>query len=71
MTDAQREAVKWLREHNGDGLFDKNGVLVAAGERAPFMRSTWNALHDIGAVEFYGPDHKPRARCRLTGRAAA
>lgn len=66
MTGAQREAVKWLSEHNGDGIFDKNGVLVAAGERAPFMRSTWNALADLGLAEFYGPAKKPRARFRLT-----
>ena len=71
ITTAQAEAMKWLREHNRDGLFDKNGVLVAAGERAPFMRSTWNALRDAGLVEFYGPDRKPRARCRIIQKQMA
>ncbi|MFG1429292.1 hypothetical protein [Roseixanthobacter glucoisosaccharinicivorans] len=54
MTKSQAAALKWLREHNGDGVFDRNGVLLAAGERAPVMRSTWNALRDLGHVEFYG-----------------
>lgn len=53
MTDAQKKALKWLQEHNGDGVFDKNNVLVAAGEKAPVMRMTWNALKDLGHVEFY------------------
>jgi len=41
---------------------------VASGRRC--RRSTWNALRDLGLVEFYGPAHKPRARLRLTGAAA-
>lgn len=66
LTPARRQALKWLREHNGDGLFGKDGVLVAAGERAPFMRSTWNALRSAGLVEFY---QKKRVRLvRAEGR---
>lgn len=65
LTKAQRDALKWLAEHNGDGVFDRNGVLLAAGELAPFMRSTWNALRVLGLVEFYGPEGKPKARLRL------
>lgn len=53
MTPAQTQALKWLREHSGDGCLDKNGVVLAAGETAPFMRSTWNALRDAGLIEFY------------------
>jgi len=34
-------------------------VLLAAGERAPFMRATWNELSRLGYIEFYG---KRRAR---------
>lgn len=64
LTDAQRAALKWLKEHNGDGLFGKDGVLIAAGERAPFMRSTWNALRDLGLVEYYN-------RLRVRVRRAA
>jgi len=63
---AQKDALKWLSEHNGDGVFDRYGLLLAAGELAPFMRSTWNALALLGLVEFYGPAGKPRARLRLT-----
>lgn len=61
LTKSQQAALNWLREHNGDGLFDRYGVLVAAGERAPVMRSTWNALRDAGLVEFYRPAPAPRA----------
>lgn len=67
MTPAQREALLWLQEHNGDGVFDKCGVLLAAGERAPFCRSTWNALRDAGAVEMYGTGR----RCRVVEKENA
>ena len=66
MTPAQREALFWLQQHNGDGVFDKRGVLLAAGESAPFMRSTWNALRDLGAVEMYGG-----RRCRVVEKEIA
>lgn len=71
MTNAQAAALKWLREHTGDGVFDRYGVLLAAGESAPVMRSTWNALRDLGLVEFYNPAGKGYGRCRLTARAMA
>lgn len=69
MTDSQTNAINWLRQHGGDGLFDRNGVLVAAGERAPFMRLTWNALSELGFVEFYKPGGKGGGRCRLLPKA--
>lgn len=53
MTKSQKAALEWLREHNGTGVFDRRGVLLAAGELAPFMRSTWNALRDAGLVHMY------------------
>lgn len=53
MTKSQEAALKWLYEHNGDGCLDRYGVVLAGGELAPFMRSTWNALRDAGFVEFY------------------
>lgn len=65
LTPNQAAALKWLREHTGDGCFDRNGVLLAAGETAPFMRSTWNALRDAGKVEIYKPAAKGRGRCRV------
>lgn len=33
-TTACLSALKWLRNRNGDGVFDRNQVLNAAGERA-------------------------------------
>lgn len=53
MTDAHKAALLWLRNRNADGMFDRAGVLLAAGERAGVMRSTWNALRDAGLVEAY------------------
>lgn len=53
LTEAQRAALRWLKSHNGDGVFDTGGVLLAAGENAPVMRSTWNKLRDAGFVEIY------------------
>lgn len=54
LTKAQAAALKWLREHGGDGCFDRNGVAFAQGETAPVCRSTWNALSELGFLEFYG-----------------
>lgn len=56
MTPAHKDAFEWLKKHGGDGVFaEKNHqVLLAQGERAPFMRSTWNALVAAGKCEFYG-----------------
>jgi len=53
MTSAQNSALLWLRNRNADGIFDRNGVLLAAGQRAPVMRSTWNKLRAAGLVETY------------------
>lgn len=71
MTNAQREALKWLAEHSGDGVLDRNGVALCAGETAPFMRSTWNALRDLGLIEFYNPAGKGYGRLRLVARQGA
>lgn len=71
MTKAQEAALAWLRERGGDGIFDRHGVLLASGETAPVGRVTWNALRDLGLVEFYRPHARGASRCRLTARAAA
>ncbi|MBX3480102.1 MAG: hypothetical protein KF842_06855 [Caulobacter sp.] len=72
LTKSAKAALDWLGKHNGDGLFDRHGVVLAGGETAPFMRMTWNQLRDAGLVEFYNPTGKGRGRLRLTdaGRAA-
>jgi hypothetical protein len=67
-TKAQETALRWLIEHGGDGLFDHNGVLLAAGEIAPHTRATWNALADLGLVQFYKPAGSRRGRLRATER---
>lgn len=54
MTKSQVNALTWLRQHNGEGCFDKHGVLLAAGETAPFRRVTWNTLRAAGFIEYYG-----------------
>lgn len=65
LTPAQTKALRWLEARGGDGVFDIHGVLLAGGELAPVMRSTWNALAAAGRVEFYGPPHNPHTRRRL------
>ena len=70
MTEAERDAVKWLDDRGGDAVFDKHGVALAAGETAPVRRSTWNKLRDRGLIEFYGGGPgKGRGRLRLTTSA--
>lgn len=64
LTEAQRAALRWLKAHNGDGLFDDDGVLLAAGESAPVMRSTWNHLERTGFVEFYSGGKRLRVVAR-------
>lgn len=66
LTRAQRAALLWLKNRNGDGVFDRTGVLIAAGERAGVMRMTWNTLGDRGCVEFYAN----RKRLRVTSQGA-
>ncbi len=70
LTVAQRRALEWLRARGGDGVFDKNGVVLAQGETAEVMRSTWNALRDLGLIEFYGgraQGGQGRGRIRTAG----
>lgn len=73
ITEAQNEALRWLANHNGEGTFQRGGhgnTLIAAGEVAPVMRSTWNALRILDLVEFFGGP-KGQSRCRLTDAGKA
>jgi hypothetical protein len=55
LTKSQSAALKWLREHGGDGAFVRGGAtILAAGEIAPFERKTWEGLRNAGLVVFYG-----------------
>lgn len=71
LTESQHEALKWLRERGGDAALDKNGVALAAGETAPFTRTTWNALRDAALIEFYNPSGKGYGRLRIVKAEAA
>lgn len=64
------EAVKWLQERNGTGVFaEKNHtVLIAAGERAPFMRATWTKAVAQGFAELGEPRNR---RLSLTEKGRA
>ena len=53
MGKAHKSALLWLKNRNGDGVFDRNGILVAGGERGPYMRATWKRLEENGYVERY------------------
>ena len=61
MTPSEREALKWLKDRGGDGVFAERNrqVLLARGERSPVMRKTWNSLCRQGLVEAYG-NHRLR-----------
>ncbi|MBZ9807668.1 hypothetical protein [Mesorhizobium sp. ESP-6-2] len=61
-TSAMLSALLWLRNRNGDGVFDRNQILVAGGQRAPYMRGTWTKLAAEEMVEFY----HDRRRVRVT-----
>jgi hypothetical protein len=65
MTPAMEKALEWFRKRGGDGMFDKNGVFLCAGELAPHTRTTWNRLAKEGLVEFYNPTDKGRGRMRI------
>lgn len=64
-TQALQAALDWLRRHNGDGVFDRTNVLLAAGERAPVMFLSWQRLEALGYVEFYIGGGKAK-RLRVT-----
>lgn len=44
LTAAQKRAARWLHNRGGEGMFNRNQVLLARGELAGVMRATWNAL---------------------------
>lgn len=55
LTDAMQRAMKWLREHGGEGAIDKRGSIIAAGERSAFDSVTWLRLMSLGELEPAGP----------------
>jgi hypothetical protein len=65
ITDAQKSALKWLKNRGGDGVFDMTRCLIARGERAGVMRSTWSRLEAFGLIERYD-----KRRVRITDAGA-
>lgn len=54
-TDAQHEALKRLHANGGEGVIDKHGKVVAAGERLMGLEPvTWLRLITTGYVEVRG-----------------
>ena len=55
MTKAQQEALKWFKDHGGDGVRIGIGKvhILAAGETAPFMWVTFRTLIALGLIEQY------------------
>jgi hypothetical protein len=62
VTSAQKDALEWLRKRGGDGSRQRGNVLLAAGEIAPVMWSTWKKLAELGKVEIYGAGKFTRVR---------
>lgn len=55
LSDAQREALKKLSQHGGEGVIDKHGKVVASGERLLGLEPvTWLRLITTGHVDVRG-----------------
>lgn len=75
LTQTQKDALAWLAERNGSGVFDKLGRLIAAGEIvgkycgdelvSAVSSATWARLFACGMIE---PDGRNRARLTDAGR---
>lgn len=66
MSPAQQTALLDLARNGGEGAIDKRGVLVAAGERLPYLPETWLRLITTSHVESAGAN---RLRITAAGRA--
>ncbi len=77
LTVAQKRALRWLYNRGGEGVFNKNQTLLAHGELAGVMRTTWNSLSNTipPCVDIFSPraDGKGYKRVSLleAGRAIA
>lgn len=54
LSAAQKSAINAIASRNGTGVFDKGNVLVCAGDRLGFARSTWTTLHVFGLIIIEG-----------------
>lgn len=62
MTDAQREALIWLRERGGDASIQAGGAVLARGEVSPQAWRTWRSLIANGQIEEYREGKMRRLR---------
>ena len=44
VTPAQASALQWLKDRGGTGVWDRERVMLASGERAAVMHTTWTSL---------------------------
>jgi hypothetical protein len=61
ISPAQRKALRFLNDRNGEGVIDRYGRLMCAGEVGKFMPDTWLRLMTAGLVKAAG-----RNRLRIT-----
>lgn len=55
MTKAMKRAVEWLSEHNGSGVIDNHGHVLAGGEVATHIAAeTWLRLIAWGYLQGHG-----------------
>lgn len=70
ITQAMKDALKWMREHGGDAAVARvNGggrYILAQGEQAPFLPLTCRKLIDAGLAEYVDLNGKKSVRFRLT-----
>jgi len=69
LSRTQARALRWLADHNGDGLRTRYGTIIAAGEESPMTNMTWTTLGKLGLVERYG-DKGRRLRLMPAGAQA-
>lgn len=72
LTAAGRAALEWMREHGGDAAVVrvKGGgrYILAQGEQAPFLPSTYRQLIDAGLAEYVDLNGRKSVRFRLITR---
>jgi hypothetical protein len=75
ITQAQRDALKWMRERGGDAAVVRvrggGRYILAQGETAPFRPITCRALIDNGLAEYVDLNGRRSVRFRLTAKGLA
>lgn len=62
LTEAQTSALDWLAARGGDGSIQSGERVLARGEFAPHLWTTWRALIAAGRVEEYREGKARRLR---------